>query len=60
MKNPNLSDLLGGEDFNPVYRNETIFPKDTYPSYFCKAMAAIASDGKYELSTSWKLYMIID
>ena len=57
---PNLSDCLGGEDFNPVYKNETTFSKDIYPVSFCKAMAK-ASEGKYEMSNeSWKLYIIID
>ena len=37
---------LGGEDFNPVFKNETTYPKEIYPSSFCKAMAATASDGK--------------
>ena len=35
----------GGEQFNPVYRNESTYPKDAYPVYFCKAMASAARDG---------------
>ena len=28
----------GGEAFSPVYKNETTYPKDTYPEYFCKSL----------------------
>ena len=37
--------IKGGEQFNPVYRNESTYPKDSFPSYFCKAMAKEAKDG---------------
>ena len=48
---------LGGETFNPVFKNQTTYPKEIYPFYFCKAMAATASDGKYEMSTSRNIYI---
>ena len=36
----------GGETFNPVFKNESNYPKEIYPYYFCNAMAATVSDGK--------------
>ena len=36
---------IGGEQLNPVYQNESTYPKDAYPVYFCKAMASAAQDG---------------
>jgi len=41
----------GGERLNPVFMNETTYPKEIYPLYFCKALATTATNGTLLNST---------
>jgi len=41
----------GGENLNPVSKNQTTFQKDIFPLYFCKALATTATNGSIHNST---------